>query len=154
MELLPGVPAALRSLRAAGFALVVISNQSGVGRGYFTIGSVHEAMAALRRELRREGVEIDAIYVCPHVPGADCDCRKPRPGLLRQAARNLHLSLRDSVMIGDRGIDVETGRAAGGLGLLVRTGYGRTEEALGTTGGGPVVEDLAAAARMLLSRER
>jgi histidinol-phosphate phosphatase family protein len=159
MELLPGVPEALRNLRAAGFAIVVISNQAGVGRGLFPIASVHEAMGALRRDLRAHGVEIDAIYFCPHRPDEGCDCRKPMPGLLRRAARDLRLSLADSVMIGDKGIDVGAARAAGALGILVRTGYGREEEvgaAAEAARSGSILhvaDDLAAAARGLLSRD-
>jgi D-glycero-D-manno-heptose 1,7-bisphosphate phosphatase len=157
LHLLPGVPAALRSLRAAGFALVVISNQSGVGRGLFTLASVYAAMARLRGLLRVEGVELDAVYFCPHRPEAGCACRKPEPDLLRQAASNLGLSLRDSVMVGDKRLDAETGRRAGARGVLVRTGYGRDEEhqdpaALGWPPPGFVADDLAAVAAWLLER--
>lgn len=127
VELLPGVPAALARLRAAGFALVVISNQAGVGRGYFPPVRVYEAMARLRRLLRREGVELDAIYFCPHAPDAGCACRKPGIELLERAAEDLGLQLRGSAMIGDKLLDVETGRRAGGLGVLVESGYGSEE---------------------------
>jgi len=79
IELLPGTGRALRALQAAGWALVVVSNQSGVGRGLFPLSRVYEAMARLRRELRHHGIEIDAVYFCPHRPGAGCACRKPSP---------------------------------------------------------------------------
>jgi D-glycero-D-manno-heptose 1,7-bisphosphate phosphatase len=128
IQLLPGVAPALRELRAAGYALVVVSNQSGVGRGLFPLSRVYEAMARLRRELRTHGVELDAIYFCPHRPDADCTCRKPKSDLLRQATANLRLSLRESAMVGDKRLDAETGRRAGARGVLVRTGYGRDEE--------------------------
>ena len=157
IQLLPGVPAALRELRAAGYALVVVSNQSGVGRGLFPLSRVLEAMARLRRELRAHGVELDAIYFCPHRPDAGCACRKPEPELLKQAAANLRLSLRESAMVGDKRLDAETGRRAGARGVLVRTGYGRDEEQRDTAEGGwpaphHVANDLAAAVPWLIEQ--
>jgi D-glycero-D-manno-heptose 1,7-bisphosphate phosphatase len=128
LELLPGVPAALRSLKAAGFALIVVSNQSGVGRGLFPRSRVYEAMARLRLALRDHGVELDAIYFCPHRPDAGCACRKPGIELVQSAVANQRLELGASVMIGDKLLDVATGQRAGARGILVRTGYGRDEE--------------------------
>jgi histidinol-phosphate phosphatase family protein len=128
IELLPGVPEALRMLRHAGLPVVVVSNQAGVGRGRFPLRRVHDTMAALRLALRAEGVELDAITFCPHAPDDGCACRKPGTALLERAADDLVLSLRDSVMIGDKRLDVAAGQAAGGAGILVRTGYGREEE--------------------------
>ncbi len=127
LELLPGVPQALRLLREAGYALIVISNQSGVGRGFFPLANVHAAMARLRWELRANGVELDAIYFCPHRPDDGCSCRKPGTGLLEQAAADLGLLLGRSVMIGDKLLDVATGQRAGARAVLVRTGYGAGE---------------------------
>ncbi|MEO5617911.1 MAG: HAD family hydrolase [Candidatus Eisenbacteria bacterium] len=159
IELLPGVPAALARLRAAGFALVLISNQAGVGRGYFSLARVYEAMAQLRRLLRRQGVELDAIYFCPHAPDAGCACRKPGIELLERAAEDLGLQLRASVMIGDKLLDVETGRRAGGLGLLVESGYGGEELARAADLGAEaqpdfVARDLSAAAAWLVEAGR
>jgi len=128
LELLPGVPAALRTLHAAGYPIIVISNQSGVGRGLFPLSRVYAAMARLRRELRVHGIELDAVYFCPHRPDAGCACRKPGIELLERAADDLLLSLRHSTMIGDKLLDAATGRNAGGRGVLLRTGYGRDEE--------------------------
>jgi len=128
LELLPGVPAAIQSLRAAGLAVVVVSNQSGVGRGLFPLSRVYEAMARLRHVLRGHGAELDAIYFCPHRPEAGCACRKPGTLLLRRAAEDLQLSLVRSAFVGDKLLDVRTGHNAGALGVLVRTGYGRDEE--------------------------
>lgn len=128
IELLPGVADALREVQAAGHPVVVVSNQSGVGRGLFPLSRVYEAMARLRRELRMHGVELDAVFFCPHRPGAGCACRKPGIELLQRAAEDLRLSLKHSVMAGDKRLDAATGHAAGGKGLLVRTGYGRDEE--------------------------
>ncbi len=127
IELLPGVPEALRELRAAGHTLVVVSNQSGVGRGLFPLSRVYEAMARLRTELRRHDVELDAVYFCPHRPDSGCACRKPGTELLRAAAKNLGIALGASAMLGDKLLDVATGHAAGALGILVETGYGRDE---------------------------
>jgi D-glycero-D-manno-heptose 1,7-bisphosphate phosphatase len=155
LRLLPGIPAALRALKAAGYSLVVISNQSGVGRGLFPRSRVYEAMARLRHELRVHGVELDAVYFCPHRPDEGCGCRKPGSELLVQAAANLSLGLRESVMIGDKRLDAETGRRAGARGVLVRTGYGRDEEQRdpGDAGWPPpahVADDLGAAVAWLL----
>jgi histidinol-phosphate phosphatase family protein len=128
LELLPGVAAALRALRGAGIPVIVISNQSGVGRGRFTLARTYEAMAGLRRLLRGEGVELDAIYFCPHRPDEGCACRKPGTALLERAAEDQVLSLPSSMMAGDKRLDAATGQAAGGFGVLLRTGYGRDEE--------------------------
>jgi D-glycero-D-manno-heptose 1,7-bisphosphate phosphatase len=156
VELLPGVAYGLRALIEAGHPIVVITNQSGIGRGYFEAATAYAVMARLRRLLRAERVELTAIYFCPHAPDAGCPCRKPRAALLRRAAEDLVLALRASVMIGDKRIDVATGHNAGALGVLVRTGYGRDEEAAGMGTARPadaVADDLAAAADWVLARE-
>jgi D-glycero-D-manno-heptose 1,7-bisphosphate phosphatase len=152
--LLPGTGEALRAVRANGHPVVVISNQAGVGRGLFPESSVHAAMARLRRLLRAEGVELDAVRHCPHAPEAGCDCRKPGGRLLREAADDLRISLRDSVMVGDKWIDVDAGRAAGATGVLVRTGYGAEEERADASraSGERIADDLASAARWFLAR--
>jgi len=154
VELLPGVATALRQVRQAGHPVIVISNQAGVGRGFFPEARVHEVMARLRALLRADGVELDAIRFCPHAPDAGCDCRKPGGRLLREAADDLRLSLRDSTMVGDRWLDVEAGLGVGAAGVLVRTGYGAREE--GARGGRPapsaICDDLASAARWFLDR--
>jgi histidinol-phosphate phosphatase family protein len=154
LDLLPGVAEALRQVRGAGHPVVVISNQAGVGRGYFGEDRVYAVMARLRVSLRAEGVELDAIRFCPHAPEAGCDCRKPGGRLLREAAEDLQISLRDSAMVGDRWIDVDAGRGVGAAGVLVRTGYGRGEERLGAerAPADAIVDDLPAAARWFLDR--
>jgi len=155
LELLPGVAAALREARAAGHPVVVVSNQAGVGRGYFTLARAHAVMAALRHRLRAEGVELDAIYLCPHAPDAGCACRKPGIALLRRAAEDQRLDLRRSMMVGDKRIDSATGQAAGGTGVLVRTGYGREEEMNASSGRDPdrVFDDLGAAVAWFLTHQ-
>lgn len=155
LELLPGVPAALQTLHAAGFALIVVSNQSGIGRGYFTVERAYATMARLRVLLRAHGVELDGIYFCPHRPEEGCPCRKPGIGLLERAAEDHGLSLTRSVMIGDKRLDVATGQRAGGSGILVRTGYGKDEEANPAAGESSpviVVDDLMAAADWIIRR--
>jgi D-glycero-D-manno-heptose 1,7-bisphosphate phosphatase len=128
LELLPGVVGALHDLQAAGLPLLVVSNQSGVGRGLFPLSRVYEAMARLRVELRAAGVELDGVYFCPHGPEEGCACRKPGTRLLERAAEDHLLALRASFMVGDKLLDVETAQRAGALGVLVRSGYGRDEE--------------------------
>ena len=113
--LLPGAATALTQLRAAGFMTVVVSNQSGVARGYFdtsAVQAVNRRMAELL-QAADAGAEIDAFYFCPHGPGDGCSCRKPRPGMFLQAARELGLDLSGSVCFGDSERDVLAGIAAG-----------------------------------------
>jgi histidinol-phosphate phosphatase family protein len=156
LELLPGVARALRNLTEAGYPLIVVSNQSGVGRGMFPASRVHAVMGRLRERLREHGVELTAIRFCPHRPEDGCACRKPRAGLLELAAEDLDVSLRDSVTIGDKLIDVAAGRRAGGRGVLVRTGYGREAEGrIGIDGPPPdrVCDDLPSAVEWLLGEE-
>ena len=103
---------------------MLITNQSGVERGYFAETVVHEVHDLLQTELARWDACLDAIYYCPHKPETDCECRKPRPGMLLRAGRDLNIDLANSFMIGDRYIDVETAHAAGVKSVLVRTGDG------------------------------
>jgi D-glycero-D-manno-heptose 1,7-bisphosphate phosphatase len=154
VQLLPGVAEALRLLAASDHALVVVSNQAGVGRGYYPLEAAHATMAELRRRLRREGVELDAIYFCPHPPDAGCECRKPGTLMIREAAANLHLTLRESAIVGDKLTDLAAGWAARTRTVLVRTGYGREEEARLPSEPPPdlVADDLLAAARWLAAR--
>ena len=158
LELLPGTSGALHELKAAGLPIIVILNQAGVGRGLFPLARVHETMARLRIELRAAGVELDGIYFCPHEPEAGCECRKPGTRLLERAAQDHGLSLRASFMVGDKLLDVETAHRAGARGVLVRSGYGREEEARLEAGGGGrapehVCDDLAAAAEWIAATE-
>lgn len=118
-------PAALKLLREAGFRLVVVTNQSGLGRGFLdepTLGRIH---AKLRRLLRRGGAPLDGIYYCPHHPEVRCACRKPKALLARRAVRELGLTLEGSAVIGDKPADMGLARALGVPGVLVLTGHGR-----------------------------
>ncbi len=130
-EFIPGVPEALKKLQEAGFLLVVVTNQSGVARGFYTLEDVEILHRHMRAELDKYGVTLDGIYVCPHHPekgqppfNIDCDCRKGKPGMLLQAAQELDIDLSQSFMVGDKLADIEAGTAAGCSSILVRTGYG------------------------------
>jgi D-glycero-D-manno-heptose 1,7-bisphosphate phosphatase len=128
--LLPGAARALRALQSAGYLLVVVTNQSGIARGLYTEADYHAFTSQLRALLLSEGVQLDDIRYCPHLPDAavagyrkDCDCRKPRPGMLLSSIRALGIDPRASLLIGDRATDLAAGRAAGvGRCLLVRSG--------------------------------
>jgi histidinol-phosphate phosphatase family protein len=113
LRLLPGVTAALAALQAAGWQLIIVSNQSGVGRGLFPQAAVEAVDARLRELLAAAGVRLTASYYCPHAPWESCLCRKPAPGLLLRAAADLGIDLPRSYMVGDAPRDVAAGRAAG-----------------------------------------
>ena len=123
-EFLPGVLEALRQLAATPYAIVVVTNQSAIGKGLVSqaaVDGIHNQMLAAVDEA---GGRIDALYYCPHHPQAGCDCRKPRPGLLMQAAGDLGLDLSQSWLIGDSLRDLQCAVAAGVRPILVRTGHG------------------------------
>ena len=131
VELVPGAAAALRRLRDHGFALILVTNQSGIARGLYTLNDFRAVQARVEETLEREGVQFDGVYFCPHHPDftGPCDCRKPGLGMYRQAAAEHGLELSASVFIGDRMKDVLPANEFGGLGILVRTGYGAQEAA-------------------------
>ncbi len=124
VRLLPGVPQALRQLKRAGFKLVVASNQSGVGRGLITLSQLRRVNRRFLQLLRAKKAPIDGLYWCPHAPRARCSCRKPKLGMAKRAARDLGVSWKRSMSVGDRPSDVQIGQRTGGLGILVLTGYG------------------------------
>jgi len=135
MKLFPRSAEAIRMLNRKGIKVVVVTNQSGVARGYFGEDFVSEAHAFLQKQLRQEKAFIDAFYYCPHHPTAGarpylqaCSCRKPEAGMLLQASRDLHIDLSRSYMVGDMMKDVQAGKKAGTKGILVKTGYGTGEE--------------------------
>jgi len=119
-EYVPGAVDAMRRLQTAGYALVVVTNQSGVARGYYDEAAVNSLHDKLRQDLAARGVALDAIEYCPHLPDArvpqyamDCACRKPAPGMILRSAQTLNIDLAASLMFGDKSSDVEAGRAAG-----------------------------------------
>ena len=124
LELFPWTIDAIRLLNRAGYAAVVITNQSAIGRGLIDEPFLHQVHETLDARLGTGGARLDAYYFCPHVPDAGCHCRKPRAGMIEQACRELDLDPTRSVMVGDRWTDVECGRAAGARGVLLRTGLG------------------------------
>jgi D-glycero-D-manno-heptose 1,7-bisphosphate phosphatase len=130
-EFISGAPQAIARLNAAGFVVLVVSNQAGIARGYFEPQAVEILHEYLQSELAHFGAHIDGFYFCPHHPTEgqgqyrrDCDCRKGKPGLLLQAAEEHDIDLAQSYMVGDKASDVEAGVAAGCTSLLVLTGYG------------------------------
>lgn len=129
VALIPGVAAAMARARAAGFALVGVSNQSGLGRGLFGPSDFAAVMRRLEEQLAAAGARFDAFYYCPHAPGQDCRCRKPEPGLLEEASRRVPFVPDLSWVIGDKASDVALARAAGLGAVLVHTGYGVAEAA-------------------------
>ena len=155
--LLPGAAAALRDLAAAGYLLVVVTNQSGIARGLYTEADYQAFTAHMRSRLEDLGVRVDAVEHCPHLPDAviaryrkACDCRKPQPGMLRRAIAALDIDAAASVLVGDRATDLAAGRAAGvGRCLLVRSGRALSAGDEGLADG--VYDDLAACARALLA---
>jgi D-glycero-D-manno-heptose 1,7-bisphosphate phosphatase len=126
-----GAVEGLRALRAAGFKLIVVTNQSGIARGLYGEAEFRAVQARLESMLEAEGVAFDAVYFCPHHPdfSGPCDCRKPGPGMYQDGERNLGIDLAHSVYIGDRLKDVLPAKRFGGLAILVRSGYGAEEAA-------------------------
>jgi len=118
---------AIRKINEHGMKAVVITNQSGVGRGYFDTASVEEVHGILNAELAIHHAKLDAIYACIHHPKAGCDCRKPNSGMLLRARDELNIDLTQSFVIGDKYLDVETAHNVGAKGILVLTGYGQRE---------------------------
>jgi D-glycero-D-manno-heptose 1,7-bisphosphate phosphatase len=130
LELLPGVAEGLRRLCQAGCPLIVVSNQSPIGRGWFDEARLQEIHGRLAELLAAEGISIAAWYWCPHVPDAGCECRKPAPGMFFRAQRELGVILENSWVIGDRLSDMQAGRQAGCRSILVASGYGQAESEL------------------------
>ena len=124
VELLPNAAAGLRRMRELGFGLILVTNQSGLGRGYFDQPALDAVHQRLHELLKAEGVALDGIYYCPHTEEAGCGCRKPRPGLVLRAAADLGFDPAESFAIGDRPCDIDLGRGLGATTVLVRTGYG------------------------------
>jgi D-glycero-D-manno-heptose 1,7-bisphosphate phosphatase len=134
LRLLPRAAEAIRRMNAAGVAAVVVTNQAGIARGYFSEDVLDAVHDSLRAQLGLAGARLDGLYACLHHPTdgavpyrAECECRKPKPGLLRRAAADLGLDLTRATMIGDKASDLVPGRAVGAATVLVLTGYGLGE---------------------------
>lgn len=151
IEFLPGAIEGLRHLLAMGLGLVVLTNQSAVGRGFFDETQLDLVHRHLRELLNNEGVHLEGIYFCPHTPESNCSCRKPRPGLAERAAKELEFDLQASFLIGDKPADIELGRAIRATTFLVRTGYGAGFVNDPTVNPDYVADDLSAAAQIIQS---
>ena len=134
LVILSGVVEGVRLLNHHGFHVVVVSNQSGVARGYFPIDLVHEIHRFIKDHLAKNRAVVDGIFFCPHHPDGtvpeysiQCDCRKPKIGLIQQACKSMEIDLPNSYVIGDRCEDLELAHRAGTKGVLVKTGYGLGE---------------------------
>ena len=126
--IIDGAASAIKRLNSKGFRVVVITNQSGVGRGYFTKEAADSVNKKLEEVLKREGAHLDGIYYCPHHPDDNCECRKPRIGLLEKAKNDLAIDFKKSYVIGDKVSDIEIAQGIGGKGILVLTGSGKDEK--------------------------
>ncbi len=152
VKLLPRAAEGLRRLADAGFAIVIVTNQSGLGRGYFKQWELDEVHARLREELRAQGADFHALYYCPHRPDEGCQCRKPRPGLILRAASEMDLDLASSFTVGNSDSDLLAGKAAGTRTILISKNSG------GPIAGSMeqadfIAPDLAKAAHVILSRK-
>lgn len=152
-RLISGAAAAIRLLRKHGWRVIVVTNQSGATRGYYTeadVAAIHERM---RRDLARAGTKVDGVYFCPHHPDEGCACRKPGTALFARAAADFALDLAASYYVGDKLTDLLPGQALGGHTVLVLTGYGRQQQELAREQGfrpDCIADDLGSAARWIV----
>lgn len=152
VEILPGAAEGLKLLQQHGFGLVVVTNQSGIGRGYYSVQEMHAVNNRMATLLAESGIALDGIYYCPHVPEEKCDCRKPRPGMVLRAAAELGFIPAHAVVIGDKAADLGLARAVGALGVLVRTGYGAMQESKLDTPPDMIADNLYDAAVYILKK--
>ncbi len=157
-RMFPFVAAAIRRLNDAKYPAIVITNQSGVGRGYFPDSLIHAVHELMTEQLAKEGAHIDALYYCPHTGDDACACRKPKPGMLERAAREHGLDLRRAFVVGDRYGDIQLAHRVGARAIMVRTGYGEGEiQWHSATWPAPpdfIAENLADAADWILRRPK
>jgi len=160
----PYAAAAIKQLNDAGWLAIVVTNQAGVARGYFSEDMIQTVHAEMTKELEDGGARLDAVYYCAHHPSVgeppyrfDCDCRKPKPGLIAHAARDFNIDLAESWMVGDRYSDVELARNAGVKSMFVLSGYGRGEwehqRSSWTEQPDQVAENLLEAVRVIAAKE-
>ncbi len=155
-RLIPGAVGAIRVLREHGWLVVLITNQSGVARGYYTEQDVQAVNARLAADLEEAGAGLDGLYLCLHHPDAGCECRKPKTLLFRQAASDLDIDFGASVTVGDKVSDLEPGLALGGRTVLVLTGHGQEHLQIAQERGlqfDYVAADLDAAARWIMAAD-
>src|SRR3990172_6153576 len=128
LVIIAGVSSAIKRLNSKGFKVVVITNQSGVARGYFSRDALDAINKRLEDILKKDDAHLDGIYYCPHHPDDNCECRKPKIGLLEKAKNDLAIDFKKSYVIGDKGSDIEIAQSIGGKGILVLTGSGKDEK--------------------------
>ncbi|MBI1325391.1 D-glycero-beta-D-manno-heptose 1,7-bisphosphate 7-phosphatase [bacterium] len=152
VSIFPGAIEALSQLSQAGYALVIVTNQSGIGRGLFTEDQLAIVHRHLEKSLADGGVSLDGIYHCPHAPDQACECRKPLPGLVRRACDDLGLDPARSWVIGDKPADVALGMNVGARPILVLTGYGESSRTAPEVAAASahIAEDLPSATRFIL----
>lgn len=151
VELLPGAIEGLQKMHEMGFGLGVLTNQSGVGRGYYDDASVNACNARMAELLAPYGITFEGVFYCPHTPDEACCCRKPEPGLMEQAVEALCFDPKESFMIGDKEADMGIGRNTGATTILVRTGKGAAHEERCKEIADYVVDDLRGAAEVIAS---
>ena len=148
LELIPGAAAALKRLQNGGWGICVVTNQSGIARGYFDLEQLQRVHRRLADELAMYDVVLDGIYICPHSPQDGCHCRKPSPGMIDQAVAVHGFDPRQAWVVGDKEVDIGLGHAAGAKSILVRTGYGKSYES--ETTADLVADDLSEAVDFIL----
>ncbi|MEG0215712.1 MAG: HAD family hydrolase [Hungatella sp.] len=165
LQILPGVPRAMKAFRDAGYKVVVVTNQAGVARGYYSCADVERLHAYLNEQLQKEGAWIDHFFYCPHHPEhgigeykTECTCRKPGIGMFQMAEEFYEVDKARSYMIGDKLLDIEAGNRYGVTGILVGTGYGASIHRQQADNKEEWIyefyaEDLMGAARIIMQRE-
>ena len=126
-RMFPSAPAAIRKLNDRSLPVFIVTNQSGVGRGYYPESLVHTVHSLMAEQLATAGAHVDGLYYCPHAPGDSCSCRKPGTGMLERASLEHGIDLKRSFVVGDRHNDIALAHRAGSRGILVRTGHGEGE---------------------------
>ena len=150
---IPGSLEAIALFNNNGYKVIVITNQSGLGRGLYTESTLFEMHKKMHRLIREKGGEIDAIYICPHTPDDLCLCRKPKPGLLTRFAKEKGTSLADCYFIGDKSTDIQAAEAAGAKPMLVKTGKGQKTIENNPNIKHPIFENLYDAAQFIISEK-
>ncbi|MFI5346148.1 MAG: D-glycero-alpha-D-manno-heptose-1,7-bisphosphate 7-phosphatase [Elusimicrobiota bacterium] len=151
LSVLPGVPAAMKALRAAGFKVIVVTNQSGVARGYFSLAQLGRIHRELKRRLTKAGAKWDAIYFSPHAADSSHPWRKPGIGMLKAAKKRFGLDLKSCFFVGDTTTDIQTAHNAGCTAILVRGGHGGKDGKHPKAKPAVTVPDLPAAARWIIA---
>lgn len=166
LEILPGVPEAIKMLRESGYRIVVVTNQAGVARGYYQEADVEHLHQYLNQQLAKAGAKIDHFFYCPHHPEhgigdykIDCPCRKPAAGMLKRAEKYYFVDKANSFIIGDKLLDIRAGNRYGVRGILVGTGYGSQEHRMVMSRGQTkeyeyFAKDLMAAAQYIIDPQR